>query len=275
AGVVAGLLEEHVLPDVPCLIAVDHSLAGGAITALAERFGPENLSVVVLDAHTDAIPVPVTADAIFYDAETNPRSHYDLEDPLLHGRVDSYNASSFLHHLLESGIVLPRNLHLMGVADYPPSRAFRLEDPRMVRYTGAYAALKKRGVNILTRDDIAANRARVDWELDRIDTPYLYVSVDLDVGAGSALKGVRFRDRKGLAPEILESVAASLGRAVEKVELVGLDISEIDPRTAGPGLRAPGDRTYDFACLFIEALLGNRLTATVPPSWKGETCLCT
>ncbi|MHB9148872.1 MAG: arginase family protein [Thermoleophilia bacterium] len=275
ADVVAGLLKEHVLPDLPCLIAVDHSLAGGAITALADRLGPENLTVVVLDAHTDAIPVSVTADAIYYDAETNPGSHYSLDDPLLYGRADSYNASSFLHYLLESGIVLPRQLHLMGVADYPPSRAFRLEDPRMVRYTGAYAALKRRGVNILTRDDITANRARVEWALDSIDTPYLYVSVDLDVGAGSSLKGVRFRDRKGLTPEILESIAASLGRAVRKVQLVGLDISEIDTRTAGPGLRAPGDRTYDFACLFIEALLGDRLAVAVPSPRKGETCLYT
>lgn len=270
AAMVSGLIEEHVLPDIPCLVTVEHSLTGGAISALSAWLGPENLSVVVLDAHTDAIPVSVTAGAIHYDAETNPSSVYSLDDPLLHERGESYNASSFLHYLLAQGFILPANLYLLGVADYPPSRAFRLEDPRMARYTGAYSHLKKRGVKILTRDDIMVSPGRVDWELGRITTPYVYVSVDLDVGSGAALQGVRFREREGLPPAALESLAGSLGRLVHTVELAGLDVSELNPRTAGPGPLAPDDCTYDFACLFLEALLGERLTETAFEPWKGE-----
>ena len=275
AGVVAALIEEQVWPDMPCLVGVDHCLAGGAITALSGSLGPENLSVVVLDAHTDAIPTPVSAGAIHYDAETNPRSVYRLDDPLLHGRNDSYNASSFLHHLVEGGIVAPRNLFLLGVTDLPPSRALKLTDPRITAYTDAYMGLKRRGVTVLTRDDIVASAARVDRELDRIDTPYVYVSLDLDVGARKSLDGVRFREREGLGRARLEAVIASVGRLVDRVELVGLDVSEINPRKAGPGTMAPEDATYDVACLFLETLLGEGSAASALSPGKGDPCLRT
>lgn len=220
--------------DAPCLIAVDHSLAGGVIAGLSRRLGPENLSVVVLDAHTDAIPMSAVAGAVAYDLARNPESLYDPHDPFLRGRPDSYNASSFLGCLLDEGAVLPRNLYLLGVADWPPKKALRIKDPRMKAYTGAYARLPRMGVGVATRSDLATGGAKPTALLKRIQTPYVYVSLDLDVGAGEAVEAVRFNDRRGLNRAGLIRLARSLRGLIEHgPALAGLDLSELNPRHPG------------------------------------------
>jgi arginase family enzyme len=229
-----GALAETAGEDIPCLLAVDHSLAGGVIAALSRRLGPENLSVVVADAHTDAIPMGAVAGAVAYDLENNPNSLYDPADPFLRGRPDSYNASSFLHHLLAQGAVSPGNLYLLGVADWPPKKALRLKDPRMKAYTGAYAGLKKRGVGVATRAELAGSPAKLAALLGRVKTPWLYVSLDLDVGAGAATEAVRFNDRLGLNRAGLIKLAWALRRVIEGgARLAGLDLCEINPRHPG------------------------------------------
>ena len=50
---------ESVLPEIPIMIGIDHSATAGVVSALAEKYGPEMLSVVVLDQHFDAIPLSV------------------------------------------------------------------------------------------------------------------------------------------------------------------------------------------------------------------------
>ncbi len=40
-----------------------------------------SLVVLVLDSHTDALPAPISSDAIAYDMETNLNSLYDVNDP--------------------------------------------------------------------------------------------------------------------------------------------------------------------------------------------------
>lgn len=237
---------QEVLPDTPCLIAVDHSLAGGMIAALARRLGPENLSVLVADSHTDAIPMAALAGAIAYDLETNPASVFDPTDPFLRDRAESYNASTFLHHLLAEGLLLPGNLYLLGLGDWPPKRAFRLKDPRMKAYTGAYAALKRQGVGIVTKADLAAGSAKLTALLGRIQTPHLYLSLDLDLGAGAALDGVRFRDRTGLGEAQIYRLAQAVQEVLARgVRLAGLDVCEFDARRAG------ADRTYRIAANLI------------------------
>ena len=256
----ANALEEfvttHVLPDVPFLIGVDHALSGGVIQALAHRFGSDQLAVVVLDAHSDAIPVPTTAGVIAYDLETNAASCFDASDPFLVGRSDSYNASSFLAHLLREGVISARNLCLLGVADYPPRHAFRIRDERVRRYVEAYADLEWQGVTIATRQSLMTDESAASQALGAIDAPYVYVSVDLDVGARRALNGVRFCEREGLPRDRLLQVVEEVGRYAGGGgrRLVGLDLMEIDVRRAGwPALEA-SDRTYEIALQIIERL---------------------
>jgi arginase family enzyme len=244
------MAEQIEFPDLPCLIAVDHSVAGGIIQAVSQRHGAEKLTLVVLDSHLDALTTPVLAGAIAYDIEHNPNTQYDAHDPFLRERPDSYNASSFLQHLLDSEAVDPNNLFVVGISDYPPKHAFRNPDPRIKAYTGTYSGLKKKGANFITKNDLAAGSAKAKALFKKIKTPWLYVSIDMDVGSKNAAHAVRFDDWTGLGEVQLYRLALELRQVVERgVRLAGLDVCEFNPRRA-----AKGDRTYRVAANLIKIL---------------------
>lgn len=251
------MTEQAAFPDTPCLITVDHSVAGGIIQAVSQKYGPENLSVVVMDSHLDALATPVLAEAIAYDMEHNPNTQYDPYDPFLHDRPDSYNASSFLQHLLAAETVKPSNLFVVGISDYPPKHAFRNKDPRIQAYTGSYSGLKKKGVRLITKNDLAAGSAKARALFKRIKTPWLYVSIDMDVGSNNAVGAVRFNDWTGLSETQLYRLAEELRRVIDRgVGLAGLDVCEFNPRQAGAD-----DRTYLVAANLIKILaLGRKPT---------------
>lgn len=237
-------------PALPALVAVDHCLAAAPLRLLSNQLGPENLSVVVLDSHTDALPVPVLARAIAYDIDTNPQSVYHASDPFLHGRPDSFNASSFLSHLIAEGTLLPRNLYLLGMGDLPPKRAKRNKDPRVRAYTQVFAQLAKDGVRLVSKKDLASGSGKLKAILGRIKTPHLYVSVDMDIGAGNALSGVRFDERVGLSQTQIMAIIRSLRAVMDSgPALAGLDVCEFNPRAMGPG-----DATYRIAADVIKLL---------------------
>ncbi len=243
-------VEEKVFPHIPCLIAVDHCLTGGVYRRVAERYAPEETALVILDSHTDALPMSILAPALQYDAENNPASVHDPEDPLLYGRPDSYNAGSFLYHLLIDGVVLPRNLYLLGISDYPPKQAFRLKDERIKNFVNFYRELKNAGVNLVTKDELLNSPSRTRRILKGIKTPYLYLSVDMDIGARNALEGVRFLDRQGLNEQQLFRLIGYLRDVLDSgVKLAGLDLTEFNPRKAGL------DQTYPIAARIIKQLL--------------------
>ena len=247
---VGRFVDDEIFPHIPCLIAVDHCLAGEVYRRVAERHAPEETALVVLDSHTDAIPMSILSPAIQYDAEKNPDSVHDPEDPLLYGRPDSYNASSFLYNLLTEGVVLPRNLYLLGISDYPPKHAFRLKDERINNYVHFYRELKNAGVTLVTKDELLSSPSRVRRILEGIKTSYLYVSVDMDIGARNALEGVRFLDRQGLnAPQLFRLVGFLREVLNRGVKLAGLDLTEFNPRKAGL------DQTYPIAAQIIKELL--------------------
>ncbi len=241
---------DQVFPHVPCLIGVDHSLTGGVYRRVVERYAPDEVALVVLDSHTDAIPMSILAPAIQYDAAANPELVHDPEDPLLYDRPDSYNASSFLYYLLAEGVVLPGNLYILGIGDYPPKYAFRLRDERIRDYVAFYQELRSTGVNLVTKEELVGSPSRVRRILEAIKTPYLYVSVDMDIGARNALEGVRFLDRQGLDEMQLLRVVGYLADLLQRgVKLAGLDLTEFNPRRAGR------DRTYPLAARIIQKLL--------------------
>jgi arginase family enzyme len=189
---------DKILPRIPCMIGVDHSQTGGVYSALSRHYGKENLSLIIIDSHTDAVPMSALSGAIQYDAEVNPSSVHDANDPFLYNRPDSYNASSFVHNLVTENQVDPKNLYILGVSDYPEKKALRVKDKRIKKYTDAYAVLKRKGVSILTKKECKLNPQRIKGVLKKISTPHVYISIDMDIGANNALEGVRFRNWEGL-----------------------------------------------------------------------------
>ncbi len=249
----AETVTRQALPGLPCLIGVDHCLSGGPLLALARAFGPENLTLVILDAHLDAVPMPVMAGAIAYDIEHNPTSPYDPHDPFIFGRPDSYNASTFLHHLLEEGALLPQNLILAGLGDYPPKQALAAKDQRLRDYAGVWTGLQKRGARLVTKQDLGLNPAKLATFLRQIKTSHLYVSIDLDVGAGAATGAVRFDERVGLTRAQVMKTAAAISQAARRgpgqTILAGLDVMEFNSLHAD----APG--AYRLAADLIKTLV--------------------
>ncbi|NNF99906.1 MAG: hypothetical protein HKM93_11050 [Desulfobacteraceae bacterium] len=229
--------EEKILPQIPCLVAVDHSISGGVFSALSRHYGRDNLSLIIVDSHTDAVPMDVLAGAVQYDMDTNPNSVHDANDPLLYNRPDSYNASTFVHHLLEKEVVDARNLYLIGVSDYPDKKARRIKDPRIGAYVEVFSRLKEGGVSIVTKKECKLKPQKVDVALKRIDTPYVYVSIDMDIGARNALNGVRFRNWQGLMEKQINRIGEQIAAITTRgIELAGIDVTEFNMRYAGrPG----------------------------------------
>jgi len=246
----------NILPDIPCMVGIDHSLTGGAFGAVTDYYGKDNVALIVIDTHTDAVPMSAHADAIQYDMDTNPDSVYDPADPYLYNRPDSYNASSFLYHLLKDDIVSPQNLFVLGVSDYPDKKTCRIKNPRIQRYTDCYAGSKPKGCTILTKKEFLKSPRRLRGQLERIRAPYVYVSVDMDIGAMNALEGVRFRNWKGMNEKKIYKLVAEVKRILSKqVRLVGLDVMEMDPRRAGEPFGSSRDRTYEIAANIISKLV--------------------
>ena len=255
----ARMIAEHVVgeiyPDIPCMLTVDHSLTGGVFEKLVKLYTPEDLSLILLDSHTDALLPSILSGAIGYDIETNRNSVYDRNDPFLKDRSESYNASSFLYHLLEEGLVEPSNLYIIGISDYPPKRSFRIKDQRIKQYVGLFSGLKKKGVKLITKKGLLSSPSKVRAMLRGLNTPNLYVSIDMDIGAGNALDGVRFRNWQGINEKQIYSIADLLKEILSKgIRLVGMDLAEFNPRRANPGYLTGNDRTYRIASNLIRKL---------------------
>jgi arginase family enzyme len=253
---VGDFIEANIFPDIPCMLTVDHSLTGGAFKKLAELYEPENISLIVLDSHTDAIPMSVMAGMIQYDIDANPDSVHNRHDPFLYHRKDSYNASSFVYYLLEEEILKPRNLYLIGISDYPPKHAFRIKDSRIENYVNIFSELKQKGVTILTKNDFLISPSKIKNILTHIKSPYVYISIDLDIGARNGIEGVRFLERQGLNERQIYRILDFLRSLLSnRVQLAGLDLTEINPRKAGAHLITGKDQTYRIAANMIKKLL--------------------
>lgn len=247
----------EILPSsgIPCLVGIDHSLTGGAYKAVSDYYGKENVSLLVIDTHTDAIPMSAHADAIQYDIDINPSSVYDPKDPYLYDRPDSYNASSFLYHMLQSDDVIPQNLFIMGVSDYPEKKTFRIKDDRIQRYTSAFSSLKRKGCKIVTKKDCQFGFNKLKTIISNISTAYVYISVDMDIGAANAVNGVRFLNWKGLDERMIFQLINEICEVFNRnVKLAGMDIVEINPRKAGEQSHNGKDKTYEIAAEIIKKI---------------------
>ena len=256
---VGGFIATNIFPDIPCLLAVDHSLSGGAFKKLVELYEPEDVSLIVLDSHTDAIPMSVMAGMIQYDIDTNPNTVHDRHDPFLYDRQDSYNASSFLYYLLAEGVLKPQNLYLIGISDYPPKHAFRIKDRRIENYVNIFSELKRRSVTILTKNDVLIAPSKAKNILNHIKTPYVYVSIDLDIGARNGIEAVRFLEREGLNERQIYNLVDLLRSLLSRgIRLAGMDLTEINPRKAGGHPSTGEDKTYRIGANILKKLLWGR-----------------
>ncbi len=253
---IGDFIATNIFPDIPCLLAVDHSLTGGAFRKLVELYEPEDISLIVLDSHTDAIPMSVMAGMIQYDIDTNPDTVHDRHDPFLYHRRDSYNASSFLYYLLAKEVLKPQNLYLIGISDYPPKHAFRIKDSRIESYVNIFSELKRKGVTILTKNDFLVSPSKIKNILTHIKSPYVYISIDLDIGARNGVEGVRFLERQGLNEKQIYRIVDFLRSLLSnRVRLAGMDLTEINPRKAGAHLITGKDQTYRIGANIIKKLL--------------------
>ena len=244
-----------IYPQVPCLIGVDHSLTMGAVSALARKVGTDNITLIVLDSHTDAIPMSILSDLISYDIDTNPSTVFDQTDPFLKNRPDSCNSSTFLDRILANNLVRPENLVLLGICDEPPKRSFRIKDARVKQFVQFFLNMKRKGIKLLPKKEILRSPSKLKAILHSIKTPYVYLSIDMDIGARNALNGVRFLNRQGINEKQIYSILDHIENIVlESVELIGFDVMEFNPRKANSEFSQGKDRTYEIAKNIVHRL---------------------
>jgi arginase family enzyme len=224
-------VEQTIFPDIPCMIGADHAMAAGPIRALANRFGPEDLAVVVIDAHFDAIPPDVRA-------PTGMGTPY----------CGSENCGSFLRSLMDDSSILPEHLIIVGVADYP-------RDGISARYNRAYQDLIEQGVTVIPNNLTSRSiMDKLEAKLSQLGARQLYISLDADAGALRCMNAVRFLDHKGLDESTLLGLAGLLGThtALGNYTLAGMDVSEVDVHLLGlPDTRGNIDRTAEICADFI------------------------
>jgi len=271
---VTEFVEKEVLEGAPAMIGIDHSCTGGVLEALTKRYGKENITLLVLDAHFDGIPQSIRYEAIQRIKDSIEASSLINHMPDVFSRVyytpslivDSYASGSFLYYLLEEDKVKPSNLKFIGIREYPGKERVEflrskglLEEPSIKKMFEIFNDLEERGTQFITRAQI--RREGVERALNllkEIETPYLYLSVDIDVIAISAIYGSRSLNLAGLTENQLYEVGLTIKKLLEKdgIQLVGFDIMETDPYRAGFKINEREiDRTYQIEANFIRQLL--------------------
>ncbi|HJX13776.1 MAG TPA: arginase family protein [Dehalococcoidales bacterium] len=235
-------VREKVFPEIPVMVGVDHSATAGVIAALSEEYGADDIGVVVLDQHFDAIPLSVRLAGV--DESGTPV-----------GFSDQFGCGNFWAYLINDGTVRPENLLFIGVADYPGEPG----DPRREAYRRTYLDYEERGCRFFTRE-----RFEGDYHDDlsrflreNIKVPRVYISFDLDVGSYASTYAARYMDRPGLDVEQVLDVAGSIAGDCQRgnYAVAGLDVMEFNMHFLG--IETPDgvkDSTLDLAGRFIAAL---------------------
>lgn len=249
-------VKQHIFPDSPVMIGIDHSATGGVVSALSERYGSRNLAVIVLDRHFDGIGLScrLAADAAL---QRDGRAVPPEMMPFSTLEAEEYCCGSFWAYLMNAGLVLPQNLLFIGVADYPERND---AGDGWQGFREAYLDYEEKGCRYFPLRRFA--EPYLD-ELSRfidqhVTTPYLYVSLDVDVGSLNCVHAARYMDGPGISRQNLLDVARAIAKKVQggAVSLAGFDIMEFNMHFLGirteDGLR---DRTLEVVREFIGLLL--------------------
>lgn len=254
AGLVKQYVAETILPGMPVMLGVDHSSTGGVVAALGEKYGKENLSILVLDQHFDGLPVSLRLEPELL-AGLDAGSPAD-QRPLGMHDDDAYCCGNFWKHLIDNGTVCPENLLFVGVSDYPAQQV----PAEWEHFRTNYLKFEQLGCRFFP-----LNKFDGDYQSEfqrfieaHISTPYLYVSLDLDVGAYQCVHAARYMDNIGIDKDALMYIAQSLTALCRSkgIELVGLDVMEFNMHFLG--LKYLGDKrdeTLTVAADFIKNIL--------------------
>jgi len=262
---VRNLVLQRMLGNIPAMIAVDHSMSFGTLSAITEICSPEDLTVLIVDSHFDAFDPSERLGLYRYAENTCPwmsssaSAHVTADSGI--GQRDDLNCGNFLKQLLDKRVISPGRLILFGVSDYPDSEI--KQDSRAKEYVETYLHYEQQGVTFITKEEI--DKTGIDNALARllkkIDTHHLYVSLDVDVGSLRAINAARFMNVIGLDRNQLYKTASVLGRLIrDDVELVGFDICEIETFLAGRHFKnGVIDRTFETVNDVIRLLLGHEV----------------
>jgi len=263
ANLVKRFVADKVLPDKPAMVAVDHSMTGGALKALAEHFGPENIAVLVFDNHFDGIRAKDRMELSRY-AKDHPSELLNFEtvssSDMFSDVPETYNCATFLRYLLDEDVILPGNLMIIGVADYPPEEAER--DEHLKKYSKAYLHYEDKGITFITKHDVDAGGRNISGRMDsffrKVAAPHIYISLDADVGSFKSVYAARTMNAIGLSRKQLHGLASAVSQQIVhyKKTLVGFDVCEVDTYLAGyefePGVK---DKTYEVLSDLVRMIL--------------------
>jgi arginase family enzyme len=247
---VKDFVRKQIFPDLPVMLGVDHSATGGVVSALSEELGPENMSIVVLDQHFDGLPVSLRL-------EPRLMEHLSQANAFTHGADDNeYCCGNFWKYLIDSGVVLPENLLFVGVADYPGMDAI----PGGEKFRENYLAFETQGCRFFPLEEFEGpyRKKLKKYIEDTITTPYVYVSLDLDVGACNCVHAARYMDCIGIDKKALIDAARLIAGQCRsgKTRLAGLDIMEFNMHFLGLKTeQGKKDSTLSIALDFLKELL--------------------
>jgi len=257
-------IKSKILPDIPLMIGADHSLTGGVLNALTKEYGNDNITVIILDGHFDAIPTELRIGLLKY--AKNHKDEIDIISPLSldtvednYSIIESYNCGTFLYYLLKEEIIKPENLIIYGCKDYPTEKYLEINDDNIKKYVDFYLSFEKKGVYFIQNygeqlkiNDLLQNR------LENIDTDYLYISIDIDVGSLNSILAARFMDFIGLDDVTLINAANIIKNYKEnkKFEIIGMDIMELEIFFLNAELKSgKKDKTIQIMDKFLEILI--------------------
>jgi arginase family enzyme len=228
-------VKNKIVPDFPLMIGVDHSLTGGVLKALSHEYGPEDLLVLIFDAHFDGLPANVSLNIAKYmnehPEEKNPLvlEHKDSFNQNLE-MVDTYTCASFLFYLLKEKVILPENLIIFGCQDYPDVNFRSLNDPRIGEYVKFYDEIEQKGIKFIPKSDTPTMINKLSNALKELEKSRIYVSFDTDVGALKEIIATRFRNAIGIDQMTILNAARVIKNVIDSknLDLIGLDIMEIE-----------------------------------------------
>jgi arginase family enzyme len=246
-----------ILPSQFIMLGVDHSQTGGVVRKLAQYYGKDQISVIVLDAHTDMFDYDLLCAAQIRFMEREAGFYLPSFSEAIAGYQNRfYGCGNFLKALIDENVILPENLFLIGVTDYPTRSDETEDDPAITRYIDSYMGILEQGVKIFSKREVESAYETIMSVLKNIKTQYVYVSVDMDVGAFVSTSAVRFPNTLGMTEELIYRTVGSIKASIDSnnIYCVGLDLMEIDVHFAGYPRRGVTDRAYDVASNIISIM---------------------
>ncbi|MHA2391479.1 MAG: arginase family protein [Promethearchaeota archaeon] len=257
-------VKNSILPDFPLMIGVDHSLTGGILKALSSEYGPEDLLIIIFDAHFDGLLATISLNITKYmnehPEETNPLiSEYVSEVNEDYKIGDSYTCASFLFYLLKEHVILPENLVIFGCQDYPDEKYRSIDDPRIVDYVKFYNKMEQDGVKFIPKSDTSIMIRKLSSILEESENSKMYISFDTDVGALREIIATRFRNAIGIDQMTILNATKTIKNVINsnKIDLIGLDVMEIETHLLNRNFPKSGrkDQTIQVIDSFLDVFI--------------------